>query len=96
VVLGGSWRNDRFILDRNLYWDYRAAATPDDLSFAGGTFDQWRKRGHDMHSLFADPLFIAPEQDDFRLLPASPAFRLGFQPIEISRVGPRGAPGSGE
>lgn len=96
VVLGGSWRNDRFILDRNLYWDYRAAATPDGLTFADGTFDQWRKRGHDMHSLFADPLFIAPEQDDFRLLPASPAFRLGFQPIEISRVGPRGAPGSGE
>jgi hypothetical protein len=37
----------------------------------------------------ADPLFVAPEKDDFRLKPNSPALKLGFQPIDVRNVGPR-------
>ena len=35
----------------------------------------------------------APEKNDFTLKPGSPAFALGFKPIDISQVGPRVASG---
>jgi hypothetical protein len=39
--------------------------------------------------VIADPLFVDPLNYDFRLRPESPAFKLGFQPIDTSAVGPR-------
>jgi hypothetical protein len=49
-----------------------------------------RQMGFEVHSLVADPLFVDPEHNDYRLKPESPAFKLGFQPIDFSRVGPAG------
>ena len=46
-------------------------------------FQTWREKGHDANSLFADPAFVDPEHDDFRLRPESPAFQLGFEPLCI-------------
>lgn len=89
VLLGSTWKNDQFILDYNVYWDTRLAKHPAGMKFAGTTWDRWRARGHDQHSLIADPLFVAPAQDDFRLQPGSLAFRLGFQPLRMQTVGPR-------
>jgi parallel beta-helix repeat protein len=89
VLLGSTWKNDNFILDRNVYWDTRLADKPTEMKFAGGTLEQWRARGHDKTSLIADPLFLAWEKDDFRLKPDSPALKLGFQPIDVRLVGPR-------
>lgn len=54
------------------------------------TFEDWQERGFDTHSIFADPLFVDPENDDYTLRPDSPAFKLGFKPIDLSRVGLRG------
>lgn len=88
-LLGSSWRNDRFVLDHNLYFDRRAGTDDAALQIAGGTWSQWRARGHDTHSVIADPLFVDPDRDDFRLRPESPAFALGFRPIDLRRVGPR-------
>jgi hypothetical protein len=48
----------------------------------------WQARGMDTHSLVADPLFVDPVNDDYRLRPESPAFKLGFQPIPIEKIGP--------
>lgn len=48
----------------------------------------WQQLGQDDASLVADPLFEAPERDDYRLKPDSPAFRLGFQPIALEMIGP--------
>ena len=53
------------------------------------SLDEWRKMGFDVHSLVVDPLFVDPEHDDYRLKPESPAFKLGFQPIDFSQIGPR-------
>lgn len=53
----------------------------------------WRERGKDRHSLYADPRFKDPEGGDFTLAPDSPAFALGFRPIDLSTVGPRVRPG---
>jgi hypothetical protein len=54
------------------------------------TFDQWKAKGLDQHSLVADPRFVDPANRNFSLRPDSPALRLGFKPIDISGVGPRG------
>jgi hypothetical protein len=53
------------------------------------TFKDWQDLGFDTHSIVADPLFVDPENDDFSLKPESPAFDLGFKPIDLSRVGLR-------
>lgn len=83
TLLGGKWSNDLFKMDRNLYW--RVEGQPFD--FAKTTFDAWRQRGHDTHSIIADPLFVDPNKGDFTLKPGSPADRVGFVPIDISKVG---------
>lgn len=47
----------------------------------------WQALGMDRHSLLADPRFVDPDKDDYRLLPDSPAFQLGFQPIPVEKIG---------
>ena len=49
---------------------------------------EWQEMGYDRHSVIADPLFVDPENDDYRLRPESPASELGFQPIDVEKVGP--------
>jgi hypothetical protein len=88
-LLGSNWSNDHYKMDYNLYFDARSAKGGKQITFAGATFDQWRERGHDRHSIIGDPLFVAPERDDFRLKPNSPALRLGFEAIDLSSVGVR-------
>ena len=46
---------------------------------------------YDVHSMVADPLFVDAENGDYRLKPESPALELGFQPIDLSRIGVRRA-----
>jgi len=55
-----------------------------------GDLVEWQKLGYDRHSMTAEPLFVDLEHDDYRLRPESPAFKLGFQPIDLSMIGPRG------
>ena len=88
-LLGSNWSNDNYRMDRNLYFDKRTGENPGGVTFAGQTFENWKKRGHDQNSLIADPKFVAPEKDDFRLREGSPALKLGFKPIDLGRVGIR-------
>jgi len=37
----------------------------------------------------ADPLFVDPAHDDYRLKPESPALKLGFVPIDVDEIGLR-------
>ena len=76
-----------FEMDWNLY--YNPNLTVDALRFGEQTFVEWQARGKDAHSLFVDPLFADPKNGDFTLKPESPAFNLGFKPIDMSAVGPR-------
>ena len=49
----------------------------------------WRAAtSQDGRSVEADPLLAAPEAGDFRVLPASPAWALGWEEIDLSAVGP--------
>lgn len=45
----------------------------------------------DLNSKAADPLFEDPENGDFSLLPDSPAFELGFEPIDQNMIGLAGS-----
>ena len=88
------WPNFRTIVDFNLYWD--AAGKP--IRPLGLSWDEWKTKtattgfNLDYHSLIADPKFVDPQKDDFRLQADSPAFKLGFRPIDLQGVGPRGRP----
>ena len=50
-------------------------------------WEDWRARGFDRDSILADPRFAAPEADDYRLRPESPAFRAGFAELPLERAG---------
>jgi len=83
-LLGSNWTGNNYKLDYNDYWN--TSGQP--ITFAGMTLDAWRAKGQDLHSVIADPQFIAPERGDFRLRPNSPALRLGFQPIDPAVAAP--------
>ena len=51
------------------------------------SFSEWRQQGDDAHSIIADPLFVDPAKDNYSLRPDSPAFKLGFKPIDTTRIG---------
>jgi parallel beta-helix repeat protein len=53
------------------------------------TFEKWQDMGFDEKTVRIDPLFVSPEQDDYGLKPKSPAFELGFEPIDVAGIGIR-------
>ncbi len=74
----------------------KAKAAPQANSEAEAPTDRlpgwWRAAGEDSHSIVADPLFVNPKNDDYRLKPESPAFKLGFKPIPVEQIGPYSDP----
>ena len=75
--------------DYNLYWPASGQAIRV-RGIGQETFDDWKKLGFEEHSLIADPLLVDVEGGDYRLRPESPAFRLGFRPIDVERIGLQG------
>ena len=53
------------------------------------SLDEWRELGYEANSITADPMFVDPVKDDYRLRPDSPAFKLGFQEIDTKQIGVR-------
>lgn len=84
-LLGSNWSGSNYQFDYNLYWNPKTR----NFKFADWTWDEWRAKGQDTHSKIADPQFVDPEHYDFGLKSGSPALDLGFQPIDVSQVGPR-------
>jgi hypothetical protein len=87
-LFGGNWSGNGFAIDHNIYFDTRAGAAHPALD-GKLKFEAWRGQGHDLHSLFVDPLFAAPQRGDFRLRRKSPAFAFGFHQFETRESGPR-------
>jgi hypothetical protein len=78
-----------FLSDYNLLW-----STAGELWNKNGPNDKLdmealREVGLDRHSIIADPRFADFAGRNFTLLPDSPAHPLGFQPIDMSDIGPR-------
>jgi len=82
-LLNSNWKDGQFKMDHNLY--FNAAGKP--IGFAGMTLKQWQAKGHDVHSILADPMFVDPDKDDYRLKGGSPALRIGFQPFDVTQAG---------
>ena len=80
----------RYISDRNLIWDVRGQRPT--FLFKNGrklSLAAWRRLGHELHSVVADPKCRNIGKRDFALAKNSPALALGFEAIDISGVGPR-------
>ncbi len=88
-LLGSNWSNDQFKMDYNLYFDARLKSNQEQMHFGNRTWKQWRQSGHDQHSVLADPKFKSVQNLDFDLAPDSPALALGFQPIDVKKIGPQ-------
>jgi parallel beta-helix repeat protein len=84
-LLGSNWSGDKYVMKDNIYFDTRGT----NIRFAGQSFEEWKAAGRDAGSLIADPLFVNAGNFDFSLQPNSPALKMGFQPIDITHLGPR-------
>lgn len=70
--------------------DSGSAQTPITYQACAGervTLSGGRKLGFDRHSVFADPMFVDPANNDYRVQPDSPALRVGFENVETGQWG---------
>ncbi|OGV71995.1 MAG: hypothetical protein A3K19_22125 [Lentisphaerae bacterium RIFOXYB12_FULL_65_16] len=71
--------------DRNLCF---SGTNPPRFRCTGAmTLEQWQASGKDTHSIMADPRFADAADGNFALAKNSPAYRLGWQAIDVSDVG---------
>ena len=85
VLLSGGRLDENVIrVDHNLYFH---AGGKEPVVRGCASFADWQQRGFDRNSVIADPLFVDPARDNYTLRPDSPAFKLGFEPIDTSTVG---------
>jgi hypothetical protein len=56
------------------------------------SFAEWQKMGKDRNSIVADPLFIDPQNLDFRFRNTRVARKIGFTPFDCSKAGVYGDP----
>lgn len=71
--------------DRNLFFSVTGAKPP----LGKLTWETWNASGRDVNSLFLDPLFADAAHDEFSLLDSSPAYKLGFEKLDLKAV-PKG------
>ena len=60
-----------------------------DVNLGKELLEKNQKDGVDLHSLAVDPMFVDPENGDFRFKPDSPALKMGIVPIDFSKIGLR-------
>lgn len=88
ATLSGPWDRVNHVSRNNCYFN----AAGGKLDFLGHSLADWQAAGHELGSIIADPGFENPQQDDFRIKPDSPAFKLGFESFDASRAGVYGDP----
>jgi len=83
-VVHGDWTQG-LVTKANCYWHAgRPVVFPGDKNLAAR-----QAEGQDEGSIVADPRFKDPEHGDFTLSPGSPAFALGFEPLDPAAAGRR-------
>ncbi len=89
LTQGKLFHNDGGRGDTKSKWDYNCFWRTDgkELLFYGEEFKDWQAKGMGRHSIVADPKFVDPARFNFALKDDSPALKLGFKPIDVSKVG---------
>jgi hypothetical protein len=82
-LLHGPWDKIRIEMDNNCY--FRTNGKEPD--FAGKTFSQWQRLGHDANSIIADPMFVDLQKPDMNIHPQSPVFQIGFKLFDTTQAG---------
>ncbi len=76
-LLSGAWTDNKVQLANNIYW-----------RTDGGSIEPLAKT-RDPQAQLKDPQFVNASAGDFTLRPNSPARSMGFEPFDISTVGPK-------
>lgn len=99
-----NWRDDKFVsADHNLFWREQgnccvAGVLPlepsgsDELGRHKYDWQAWRSLlggKFDAHTVISDPKLTITADGNYELHPASPAYALGWQDIDVTRIGPR-------
>ena len=86
-LLGSNWTGTtaNFLNKDNVYWD--VSGRPVTFTDKKLPLAEWQKKGQDLGSAVADPLFVDPARRDFRLKPGSPALAMGIRSIDVSAMG---------
>ena len=69
--------------------DYNIYYCSADRELGKAMLEKQQSDGVDSHSEAVDPLFVDPQNGDFRFQHNSPALKMGIVPIEISEIGLR-------
>ncbi len=85
---GGAHGKGQFESDTNLYWRIDGG----EIDCFGENFDEWKKSGHDLHSIVTDPSFVDPAAGDFRFKDPTNSAKIGFIPFDTAAAGVRGDP----
>jgi len=90
----GPWLEE---LDRNCLYSRSGEFTAELLDLRGEegpipgrivlSLREWKRLGFDRNSVFADPQFVDPSKNDFRVKPESPALKVGFKNFEMGKWG---------
>lgn len=87
VVLKGAWKEADVFMDRNLYWN----TSNDSYDFAGLSFEEWQKSGHDEHSIIAKPNFKDASRFNFHFKNKTACRKIDFKPFDYSNAGVYGS-----
>lgn len=68
--------------------DFNIYYCKSDNSLAEKTLNNLQEKDNsDQNSLATNPMFVDPENGDFRFKPGSPAIKMGITPIDLSKIG---------
>jgi len=82
-LYAGTWAGTGFKVDHNLYWN--ASGGP--VKLDDKSLDERHALGIDTSSIIADPEFVDADHGNFALRLGSPAFKIGFVPIDTHDIG---------
>ena len=84
----GPWLEE---IDHNCFFSnvgaFVARVSPREEEARRYSLEEWRALGFDRNSVFADPMFVDPANNDYRVQPDSPALQLGFKNFAMGEWG---------
>ena len=83
ILMVGPWNDESadMTIDNNLYW--HATKGKEGIKFRYLNYDEWTKRGYDIHSVIEDPMFKNHEERDFSFEDNTNINKIGFEPFSL-------------